>query len=141
MCLLLQYPELRHQAQELSPNHFEHTENREVFIQWQHSSDISKLQNELDSSLLEHLYYLLNKTFPPEIGRNSRTRQLDLASCVFRLQERLSRRAEAEKEAMLEIERKKGGTSSELSKLEEQGINSGQRLHEVFVKKGIKPWI
>jgi hypothetical protein len=36
---------------------------------------------------------------------------------------------------MLEIEREKGGISSELSKLEEQGISSGQQLQEVFVKK------
>jgi hypothetical protein len=31
--------------------------------------------------------------------------------------------------------REKGGISSELSKLDEQGINSGQKLQEVFVKK------
>jgi hypothetical protein len=48
---------------------------------------------------------------------------------------------ETEKEAMLEIEREKGGTSAELLKLEEQGINSGQQLQDVFVKKGKKPWI
>jgi hypothetical protein len=48
---------------------------------------------------------------------------------------------ETEKEAMLEIEREKGGTSAELLKLEEQGIKSGQQLQDVFVKKGKKPWI
>jgi hypothetical protein len=42
---------------------------------------------------------------------------------------------EAEKEAALEIEREKGGVSSELAKLEEQGIDSGLKLQEVFVKK------
>jgi len=141
LALLLQYPELRQQAQELSPNHFDHTENREVFVKWQHSPDISHLQSELDASLLEHLYYLLNKTFPPDIRENNRARQLDLANCILRLQEKLSRQLEVEKEAMLEVEREKGGTSSELSKLEEQGIHSGQQLQEVFVKKGIKQWI
>jgi hypothetical protein len=40
---------------------------------------------------------------------------------------------------MLDIEREKGGISSELSKLEEQGIESGQRLQDIFVKKGKKP--
>jgi DNA primase len=141
LALLLQYPELRQQAQELSPNHFDHTENREVFVKWQHSPDISHLQSELDASLLEHLYCLLNKTFPPDIRENNRARQLDLANCILRLQEKLSRQLEVEKEAMLEVEREKGGTSSELSKLEEQGIHSGQQLQEVFVKKGIKQWI
>ncbi len=141
LALLLRYPELRHQAQELSPNHFDHTENREVFVKWQHSPDISDLESELDASLGEHLYYLLNKTFPPDIGKNDRARQLDLSNCILRLQEKLSRRLEAEKEVMLEVERERGGTSSELSKLEEQGINSGQQLREVFIKKGIKQWI
>jgi DNA primase len=144
LALLLQYPELRPLARELSPEHFESTENREVFVKWQHSSDISNLESKLDTSLLEHLYYLVNlvnKIFPPAIRESERTRHFDLAQCILRLQEQLSRKLETEKEAMLEIEREKGGISSELSKLEEQGINSGQQLQDIFVKKGKKPWI
>jgi DNA primase len=141
LALLLQYPELRPLARELSPEHFESTENREVFVKWQHSSDIPDLESKLDTSLLEHLYYLVNKIFPPAIRESERTRHFDLASCILRLQEKLSRKLETEKEATLEIEREKGGISSELSKLEEQGINSGQQLQDVFVKKGKKPWI
>jgi len=144
LALLLQYPELRPSARELSPEHFESTENREVFVKWQHSSDISNLESKLDTSLLEHLYYLVNlvnKNFPPAIRESERTRNRDLADCILRLQEKLSRKLETEKEAMLDIERERGGISSELSKLEEQGINSGQQLQDVFVKKGKKPWI
>jgi hypothetical protein len=76
-----------------------------------------------------------NKNFPPAIRESERTRHDDLAQCILRLQEKLSRKLETEKEATLEIEREKGGISAELSKLEEQGINSGQQLQEVFVKK------
>jgi DNA primase len=143
LALLLQYPELRPLARELSPEHFESTENREVFVKWQHSSDISNLESKLDTSLLEHLHYLvnINKIFPPAIRESERTRHFDLAQCILRLQEQLSRKLETEKEAMLEIERERGGVSSELSKLEEQGINSGQQLQDIFVKKGEKPWI
>jgi DNA primase len=141
LALLLRYPELRPSAQELSPEHFESTENREVFVKWQHSSDISNLESKLDTSLLEHLYYLVNKIFPPAILESERTRHQDLAQCILRLQEKLSRKLETEKEATLEIEREKGGVSSELSKLEEQGISSGQQLQDVFIKKGKKPWI
>jgi DNA primase len=144
LALLLQYPELRPLARELTPEHFESTENREVFVKWQHSSDISNLKSKLDTSLLEHLYYLVslvNKNFPPAIRESERTRHLDLANCILRLQEKLSRKLETEKEATLEIEREKGGISSELSKLEEQGISSGQQLQDIFVKKGKKPWI
>jgi DNA primase len=141
LALLLQYPELRPSARELSPEHFESTENREVFVKWQHSSDISNLESKLDTSLLEHLYYLVNKIFPPAIRESERTRNFDLANCILRLQEKLSRKLETEKEATLELEREKGGISSELSKLEEQGINSGQQLQDIFVKKGKKPGI
>jgi hypothetical protein len=141
LALLLQYPELRPLARELTPEHFESTENREVFVKWQHSSDISDLGGRLDTSLLEHLYYLVNKNFPPAIQESEQTRHHDLADCILRLKENLSRKRETEKEAMLELEREKGGISSELSKLEEQGINSGQQLQDIFVKKGKKPWI
>jgi DNA primase len=135
LALLIQYPELRHSVQELSPEHFEYTENREVFVKWQHSSDMPSLETKLDTSLLEHLYYLVNKNLPPNIHKSERTRHRDLAQCILRLQEKLSRKLEAEKEAALEIEREKGGVGSELAKLEEQGIDSGLKLQEVFVKK------
>jgi DNA primase len=141
LALLLQHPELRPLTQDLSPEHFEYTENREIFVRWRDSSDISNLESKLDMSLVEHLYYLVNKIFPPAIRESERTRYLDLASCILRLQEKLSRKLETEKEAALEIEREKGGVSSELSKLEEQGINSGQQLQDVFIKKGKKPWL
>ena len=135
LALLIQYPELRHSAQELSPEHFEFTENREVFVKWHHSSDIPNLETKLDTSLLEHLNYLVNKNLPPNIQKSERTRHRDLAQCILRLQEKLSRKLEAEKEATLEIERERGGIRSELAKLEEQGLDSGLKLQEVFVKK------
>jgi len=144
LALLLQYPELRPLAQELSPEHFESTENREVFVKWQHSSNISDIESQLDTSLVEHLYYLVdlvNENFPPAIRENERTRHFELADCILRLQEQLFRKLETEKEAMLEVEREKGGISSELSKLDEQGIKTGQQLQDIFVKKGKKPRI
>ncbi len=135
LALILQYPELRPLAGEVSPEHFEYTENREIFVKWQHCSDIPNLENRLDTSLLEHLYYLVNKDLPPAIRQSEQTRHHDLAQCILRLQERLSRKLEAEKEATLEIERERGGISSELAKLEEQGIDSGLKLQQVFIKK------
>ena len=135
LALLLQFSELRPIAWELSPEHFESTENRAVFVKWQKSSDVSDLESKLDTSLLEHLYYLVKKVFPPAIRESEQTRHGDLEDCILRLKEELSRKLETEKEAMLELEREKGGISSELSKLEEQGISSGQQLQEVFIKK------
>ncbi len=141
LALLLQYPELRSSAGELSLEHFECTENREIFAGWQGSSNISDLESELDASLREHLLRLVGKVFLPGIGESEVIRRADLEYCILRLMERLSRRLEANKEAILEAEREKGGISSELIKLEEQGIGSGQQLQEVFAKKGRKEWM
>jgi DNA primase len=135
LSLLLQYPELRPLAQELSAEYFEYTENREIFVKWQHSFDIASLESKLDSSLLEHLYYLVGRGFPPAIRESEEKRRRNLEDCILRLKEKLFRRLETEKEATLEIERAKGGISSELAKLEEQGIDSGLKLQEVFAKK------
>ncbi|MBE0431044.1 MAG: DNA primase [Dehalococcoidia bacterium] len=141
LALLLQHPELRALTGELSAQHFECTENREVFEKWQCSGETHDLETELDRSLLEHLYYLVNRAFPPSIRDSETTRRLTLADCILRLQERLSRRLETEKEATLGLEREKGGLSSELSKLREQGIAPGQQLQDIFVKRGKKPWV
>jgi len=135
LALLLQFPELRPSAQELSPEHFGYTENREVFVQWQNSSDIPSLESRLDSSLLEHLHYLVAKNFPPAIRESEQKRHRNLDDCILRLKEKLFRKLESDKEATLDIERERGGISSELAKLEEQGIDSGLKLQEVFVKK------
>ena len=143
LALLLQYPDLRPLAQELSlsPEYFECTENREIFVGWQRSPEISTLESQFDSGLLEHLYYLLNENFPPIVRESEQKRHSILSDCVLRLQEKFLRKLETEKEAMLELAREKGGTSSELSKLDEQNIKSGQQLQDIFVKKGKKPWI
>jgi hypothetical protein len=122
-------------AGEVLPEHFESTENREVFVQWQNSSDIPSLESRLDTSLLEHLYYLVGKSLPPATEERESTRHRDLSYCMLRLQEKLFRRLEIEKGAALEIEREKGGISSELAKLEERGIDPGQKLQQVFVRK------
>ena len=136
LALLIQYPQLRQVAQELSAEHFESTENREVFTKWQCSPDIAKLKKKLDANLLEHLNYLINKTFPPAIQENDKARQLTLADCILRLQERLSKRLENRMEAALNIEREEEGINAELAKLEQEGIEPGQQLQQIFIKQG-----
>lgn len=141
LALLLQYPELRPFAGELLPGHFECTENREIYVKWQHSSDVGGLETELDASLREHLSYLISRVFPPGVTGSEGTRRSELECCILRLREKSCRRLETEKETILEVEREKGGITSELCKLEEQGIGSAQQLQEVFEKKGRKEWI
>lgn len=133
LALLFQYPEYRDVVQELEPELFIYTENRELFSKWQQSQSISELKEKLDTNILEHLNYLLNKTFPPESQKGSRQREL--ADCVLRLQERHSRSLEAKKEVILNLERETEGIDAELAKLEEQGIASSQRIREIFIKQ------
>ncbi len=133
LALLFQHPEYRDVVQGLTLEFFVYTENRELFNKWQQSQSISELKEKLDTNLLEHLNYLLNKTFPPEAQKGDRQREL--ADCVLRLQERHSRSLEAKKEAILNLERETQGIDAELAKLEEQGIASSQRIREILIKQ------
>ena len=133
LALLLQYPELRQEARGLSTEHFESTENRELFIKWQRTEDISKLKEKLDANLLEHLNYLMNK---PILDENDWERQHALNDCILSLQERFSRRLEAGRELMFNLTREKEGVNAELAKLDEEGISSSEQLKEIFIKRG-----
>jgi DNA primase len=135
LALLIQYPQLREAARELSAEHFQSTENREIFAQWDSCQDIPELTQKLDDNLLEHLNYLLDRTFPPDIQQKERTRQVAISDCILRLQEMLSKRLEAGIEAVLNLERQEEGVGAELAKLEQTGIEPGQRLQEIFVKQ------
>ena len=135
LALLFQYPELRELTQELQPEHFQHTENRELFIQWQDCQDTSHLQSKLDVTLLEHLYYLLNKPFPPSVQESAKERELVFRDCILRLQERLSRTLEMAKKLTLELTREQEGASAELTRLEEEGVNSSRQLKEIFIRR------
>lgn len=133
LALLLQYPELHQLAQELSAEHFESTENREVFIKWQCTQDSSKLKEKVDANLLEHLNYLMNK---PILDKNESERQQALNDCILSLQERLSKRLEAGRELMFNLTREKEGVNAELAKLDEEGIRASEQLKEIFIKRG-----
>ncbi len=135
LALLVQYPELRQIAEELSVDHFESSDNRELFIRWQQSPDIDTLKDELDFSLLEHLNYLLTKTFPAPIREDGKTRRSALIQCSLRLQERLLRKLEVRREQLLVLENEAGGVSAQLAKLEEQGIEASKELKEIFMKQ------
>jgi DNA primase len=132
LALLLQYPELHQIAEELSVDHFESSDNRELFIRWQHSRDIPTLKDTLDFSLLEHLDYLLSRTFAAPIREDEKTRCSAFFQCSLRLQERLVRKLEAAREQLLVLENEAGGVSAQLARLEEQGIEASKELKDIF---------
>jgi DNA primase len=135
LALLIQYPELKSGSTELSPDHFENTENRELFAMWQQSNDLTSLRDSLDSALQEHLDNLMATSFRSIITENESVRRETINECVIRLQERRLRTLESQKEELLAIEAEIGGVAAQLAKLEEQGLEISKQLQEIFVKQ------
>jgi len=135
LALLLQYPELKAESSEILPDHFENTENRELFVKWQQSDDAASLKNSLDSPLQEYLESLLAKALLPVIKENEIIRRETFNDCVIRLQEKRLKNLEAKKQELLAIEAETGGVEAQLAKLEEQGLEVSKQLREVFIKQ------
>jgi len=83
LSLLLRYPELREKIGRLSAEHFEQTENQELFLAWR--DDPGAMEQGLDPSLQEHLAVLSTRQLPP-FGEGERERALD--HCIRHLEER-----------------------------------------------------
>lgn len=102
LALLLQYPELRIDAEELRLEFFHRIENREIFSHWQRlSSDIQAsgapgaLRRTVDADLLGQLESLATKSLPPT--ERSRCAWI-FQDGVRRLEERHLRELKAEEE-------------------------------------------
>jgi DNA primase len=135
LALLLQYPELKSESTELSPDYFENTENRELFAKWQQSDNLASFRNSLDSTLQEYLDNLMSRAFPSILTQNESVRRETIEECVTRLQERRLRTLGSQNQELLAIEAEIGGTAEQLAKLEEQGLEITKQLQEVFVKQ------
>jgi DNA primase len=135
LALLLQYPELKSGSTGLSPDHFENTENRELFVKWQQGDDLASLRDSLDSTLQEYLESLMSKDLPRILKESETARFEDLNQCINRLHERRLKTLEAEKQELLAIEAETGGTAAQLAKLEEQGLEIDKQLQEIRIKQ------
>lgn len=98
--LLLRYPELREKVKSLSPEEFERSENREIFVAWRRNPEPEAIRESLPPELQEHLQKLLSKPAPELEGKEL---EQALSSCLRRLEERkLRARLIFEAEAALE---------------------------------------
>ncbi|MCD6453211.1 MAG: DNA primase, partial [Dehalococcoidales bacterium] len=133
LALLLQYPELKQQPHQPLAEYFQNSENREIFTAWQEVTDLSSLRNHLDSTIGEHLDYLLNYLKQ----RNLPTNQIEekYAKCALNLEEEFLQSLEIKRAAALALEAKLGGNAAELAKLSELGIEVNTQLGEVFNQK------
>ena len=134
LALLFQYPELKSECRELTSEHFENTENRELFDKWQLCNNPALLKDNLDITLLEHLNILLSREFPPILTEKETVRRETIDECVVRLEERRLRNLESRKEELLAIEAAVGGTDGQLAKLEE-GSEIPKKLRDIFFKQ------
>jgi len=136
--LLLSRPEFRPLAEGFDAEHFETTENRQVYEAWNGASDMDSLRDSLDVSLAEHLDFLLSEPSPPRIPSDEETQRLALTECILRLRERLAKRQHFMRENRLAREREEDGVSAELERLEEFGVAPNDRLQEIFLEKSRK---
>ncbi len=83
LSLLLRYPELREKIENLSAEHFEQTENRELFLAWR--DDQETMEQGLDPNLQEHLVSISTRQLPP---LEEREREQALEQCIRRLEAR-----------------------------------------------------
>lgn len=85
LSLLLKYPSLRGHQRDLRPDHFERSENREVFAAWQEKEDPGEMRDSIDPALHEHLEHLTEKDMPP-IDKSGRRKALE--DCIRQLDKR-----------------------------------------------------
>ncbi|MFA5367052.1 MAG: DNA primase [Dehalococcoidia bacterium] len=134
LSLLLQQPELREGALALSPEHFEGTENREIFIAWINNPDIAKIRGGIDVSLHEYLEKLLTRVLPPAKEKDL---EIALADCIRRLWEQRLRDLKS-KEAILisemESEGDKNIIKEQVEALLQRSLEPTTQLKDVFEK-------
>lgn len=123
LALLLQYPGIN--AEGLLPDYFQRSENRQVFIAWQHAPDREALRERLDAAIHPHLDDLLNK----EIPATGWDRRYD--DCAQRLRERFLRNLEAKRAEVFALEAETAGSGADLTRLEQEGIDTAIQLREL----------
>ncbi len=65
LALLLQHPGLKKRSQELLPEYFENSENREIFVAWQQADDLPSLKSRLDTVIWEHFDGIIKRGIMP----------------------------------------------------------------------------
>jgi DNA primase len=134
LALLLQHPELKSEIQDLFPEYFESSENREICNVWREVNDISSLKERLDPAVHEHLDVILNRKLPQT--RNNVGQKLN--DCILELEKRYYRNFEARRAESLAMEAETGGTGADITKLQEEGMEPSTKLRELDARKNRK---
>ncbi len=129
LALLLQHPELKKKGDQLAPEYFQNSENREIFIAWQRSDKIELIKEKLEPAIHEHFDSLITRKL---LSNNLEQKYAD---CVLDLRVEFLRSRIKKREAVLAHEAESGGTVAELAKLKELNIEDNIQLKEVFAQK------
>ncbi|MGD0352238.1 MAG: DNA primase [Dehalococcoidia bacterium] len=132
LALLLQYPDLKSEIAELSPDYFENTENRELYEKWQHSDNIDSLRNSLDVTLQEYLDNLITRPFRSIITENESARRENISEYTIRLKERRLKMLASQTQELLASDAEIGETVAQSDKLNEQGMEINKQLYDIF---------
>jgi hypothetical protein len=129
LALLLQHPELKASSEELLPQYFENSENREILDALRQAEDTAAIKDKLDNTIWDYFDRLM--------GRSILQNQIEdkLSSCILRLREEYLRGLEEKRGAVLASEAAAKGSGAELAKLKEQGIEVSIELREVAIQK------
>ena len=129
LALLLQHPELRDIEEDLPPEYFTNSENREILINWYQTKDISALKEKLDVAIHEHLDTLVNWDLPPNHIEQK------FATCKLSLKREYLRNMEARRAEILAFEAESKGSGADLAKLKEEGIETSVQIGEIDTKR------
>ena len=129
LALLLQHPELKDKTEDISPEYFENSENREIFIALERANKTSLLKDELDAAIWERLDYLMAKSLP------ANQIEQKYANCALRLKEKYLRGLAIKRKEALASEPESDFTMDELAKLQEPAKEISDKLGEVFTQK------
>jgi DNA primase len=122
--LLFTYPDLRSHASDIRVDFFLNTEDREIFLAWQNTTDVDSLRQELDISLQGHLNALMSKATPPLHGE---AQERALRECVNRLRVRWLKDLEA-KGRILISELEATGNPADLQELQKSAVKADAEL-------------
>jgi DNA primase len=125
LALLIQHPELRVKCEAILTDYFEDSSNQ-VILGALLGGEEGEIEDKLAPEIREKIDQLKARTLPED------SLEQKFTACVLRLREKYLRNREVEKEAVLALEMESGGTTAELTKLREQGIEGSSELKKVF---------
>ena len=125
LALLLHFPELKTLDTGLSPEYFQDTENREIYIHWSETDDLVELKTRLGPVTGEKVETLIAK----EILHNRIADKF--THCVLLLEKEYLQRREALRKEIFSHEAETGGEKAALERLQKEGMELSQKLWEI----------